>query len=42
MVIPVGPNWLSQELRVIRKEPDGRTVTQRSLPVRFVPLTRAR
>ena len=42
MVIPVGPNWLSQELRVIRKEPDGRTVTQRTLPVRFVPLTRAR
>jgi protein-L-isoaspartate(D-aspartate) O-methyltransferase len=42
LVIPVGPNWLSQELRVIRKEPDGRTVTQRTLPVRFVPLTRAR
>ena len=42
MVIPVGPNWLSQELRVIRKEPDGRTVTQRTLAVRFVPLTRAR
>jgi protein-L-isoaspartate(D-aspartate) O-methyltransferase len=42
MVIPVGPNWLSQELRVIRKETDGRTVTQRTLPVRFVPLTRAR
>ena len=42
MVIPVGPSWLSQELRVIRKEPDGRTVTQRTLPVRFVPLTRSR
>jgi protein-L-isoaspartate(D-aspartate) O-methyltransferase len=42
LVIPVGPNWMSQELRVIRKEPDGRTVTQRTLPVRFVPLTRAR
>jgi protein-L-isoaspartate(D-aspartate) O-methyltransferase len=42
LVIPVGPNWLSQELRVIRKEIDGRTVTQRTLPVRFVPLTRAR
>jgi protein-L-isoaspartate(D-aspartate) O-methyltransferase len=42
MVIPVGPNWLSQELRVIRKEPDGRTVAQRTLPVRFVPLTRSR
>ncbi|MGB3429164.1 MAG: protein-L-isoaspartate O-methyltransferase, partial [Burkholderiaceae bacterium] len=42
MVIPVGPNWLSQELQVIRKEADGRTVTQRTLPVRFVPLTRER
>ena len=42
LVIPVGPNWMSQELRVIRKEPDGRTVTQRTLAVRFVPLTRAR
>jgi protein-L-isoaspartate O-methyltransferase len=41
-VIPVGPNWLSQELQVIRKEADGRTVTQRTLPVRFVPLTRER
>jgi protein-L-isoaspartate(D-aspartate) O-methyltransferase len=42
MVIPVGPNWLAQELQVIRKEADGRTVTQRTLPVRFVPLTRER
>lgn len=42
LVIPVGPNWLSQELQVIRKESDGRTVTQRALPVRFVPLTRDR
>lgn len=42
MVIPVGPNWLSQELLVIRKDADGRTVRQRALPVRFVPLTRER
>lgn len=42
LVIPVGPHWLSQELRVIRKDADGRTVTQRTLPVRFVPLTRER
>lgn len=42
MVIPVGPHWLSQELRVVRKENDGRAVTQRTLPVRFVPLTRER
>jgi protein-L-isoaspartate(D-aspartate) O-methyltransferase len=42
LVIPVGPRWLSQELQLIRKEADGRTVTQRTLPVRFVPLTRER
>ena len=42
LVIPVGPSWLTQELRVIRRDADGRTVTQRALPVRFVPLTRER
>jgi protein-L-isoaspartate(D-aspartate) O-methyltransferase len=42
LVIPVGPHWLSQELLLIRKEADGRTVTRRTLPVRFVPLTRGR
>ena len=42
LVIPVGPHWLSQELRVIRKDADGRTVTQRTLPVRFGSLTRER
>lgn len=42
LVIPIGPSWLSQELLVVRKEADGRTVTQRTLAVRFVPLTRER
>ena len=40
MVIPVGrhANW--QDLLVIAKEPDGRTLIRKTLPVRFVPLTR--
>ena len=42
LVIPVGPTTFTQELLVIRKDADGRTVTQRTLPVRFVPLTRER
>ena len=42
LVIPVGASWLAQELQVIRKDADGRTVTRRTLPVRFVPLTRER
>jgi protein-L-isoaspartate(D-aspartate) O-methyltransferase len=42
LVIPVGASTWGQDLLVVRKEPDGRTVTQRTLPVRFVPLTRER
>jgi protein-L-isoaspartate(D-aspartate) O-methyltransferase len=42
MVIPVGPRGLTQQLLVVRKEADGRTVTRRTILVRFVPLTRAR
>jgi protein-L-isoaspartate(D-aspartate) O-methyltransferase len=42
MVIPVGPRSATQELLVIRKEPDGRAVTRRTILVRFVPLTRGR
>jgi protein-L-isoaspartate(D-aspartate) O-methyltransferase len=42
LVIPVGPTTFAQELLVIRKDSDGRAVTQRTLPVRFVPLTRER
>lgn len=40
MVIPVGPQATGQDLLLIRKQTDGRTVTQRTIPVRFVPLVR--
>jgi protein-L-isoaspartate(D-aspartate) O-methyltransferase len=40
MVIPVGAQASGQDLLVIRKQADGRTVTQRTIPVRFVPLVR--
>ena len=42
MVIPVGAGMMNQELLLIRREPDGRTVTRRTIGVRFVPLTRER
>ena len=42
LVIPVGGQWQVQELQVIEKKPDGSTVTRRTIPVRFVPLTRSK
>ena len=42
LVVPVGPQSAGQDLLLITKGADGRTVSQRTLPVRFVPLTRAR
>jgi protein-L-isoaspartate(D-aspartate) O-methyltransferase len=42
MVIPVGGQWQVQELLVIEKKPDGSTTTRRTIPVRFVPLTRTK
>ena len=42
MVIPVGRQVTGQDLLVITKSADGRTLTKRTLPVRFVPLTRTR
>jgi protein-L-isoaspartate(D-aspartate) O-methyltransferase len=42
MVVPVGPQATGQDLLLITKAADGRTVTRRTLPVRFVPLTRER
>jgi protein-L-isoaspartate(D-aspartate) O-methyltransferase len=42
MVIPVGPQTFGQDLLLITKGADGRTVSRRTLPVRFVPLTRER
>jgi protein-L-isoaspartate(D-aspartate) O-methyltransferase len=42
MVIPVGASSEVQQLLVVEKQADGRTTTKRTLPVRFVPLTRDR
>jgi protein-L-isoaspartate(D-aspartate) O-methyltransferase len=42
MVIPVGADGGVQFLHVMVKRADGSIATQRSLPVRFVPLTRNR
>ena len=39
MVIPVGSRFLTQQLVLIEKEPDGQLVTRQILPVKFVPLT---
>jgi protein-L-isoaspartate(D-aspartate) O-methyltransferase len=41
MVIPVGGDYSVQQLLVLDKQADGRTLTRRTLPVRFVPLTRS-
>ncbi len=40
IVIPVGREGGVQQLLVITKDRDGRAVTRRTIPVRFVPLTR--
>ena len=40
LVIPVGGQWSSQQLLVVKKDADGGTVTRNVLAVRFVPLTR--
>ncbi len=39
MVIPVGSRFLTQQLVLIRKTPDGQLITRQILPVKFVPLT---
>lgn len=39
MMIPVGSNFMTQQLLLIRKNEDGEIQTQQILPVRFVPLT---
>jgi protein-L-isoaspartate(D-aspartate) O-methyltransferase len=41
-VIPAGGPYDSQYLLLIEKQPDGTSTTKRTLPVRFVPLTRDR
>ena len=40
LVVPVGGRYDVQELMVIEKKADGSTTRQRTIPVRFVPLTR--
>jgi protein-L-isoaspartate(D-aspartate) O-methyltransferase len=40
LVIPVGGDWGGQDLLVIEKTQQGSTTTKRTIPVRFVPLTR--
>ncbi len=42
MVIPVGGSQDVQQLLVVEKQPDDTATTRRTLPVRFVPLTRER
>ena len=42
IVIPVGSQFGRQDLLVIEKDRDGRTIKRTALPVRFVPLTRGR
>ncbi len=39
MIIPVGSRFMTQQLLLIRKEPDGKLNVRQILPVRFVPLT---
>jgi protein-L-isoaspartate(D-aspartate) O-methyltransferase len=39
MVLPVGPRDGAQELRILRKTERG-LLTERSLPVRFVPMVK--
>ena len=42
MVIPAGGSHDRQDLLLVEKRPDGTATTKRTLPVRFVPLTRDR
>lgn len=42
MVIPVGHQMGGQDLLVVERSADGRTIRRNVLPVRFVPLTRER
>jgi protein-L-isoaspartate(D-aspartate) O-methyltransferase len=42
LVIPVGGRFDVQQLLIIEKKADGSTLTRKTIPVRFVPLTRER
>jgi protein-L-isoaspartate(D-aspartate) O-methyltransferase len=38
MVLPTGPQWWNQELKVVKKHKDGTFSEESKLPVRFVPM----
>lgn len=40
MVVPVGPTFATQDLRVLEKTAAGKVITRNVTPVRFVPLRR--
>jgi protein-L-isoaspartate(D-aspartate) O-methyltransferase len=42
LVIPVGPIWDVQDLKMIEKDQAGRITTRSVIPVRFVPLVKKR
>jgi protein-L-isoaspartate(D-aspartate) O-methyltransferase len=42
MVIPIGGPFDVQQLLLVQKDSDGVTTTRRTLPVRFVPMTRSK
>ena len=39
MIIPVGTAFMTQQLLLIKKQPDGKITSKQILPVRFVPVT---
>lgn len=39
MLIPIGTPFVTQQLTLVEKNPEGKITTRRILPVRFVPLT---
>jgi protein-L-isoaspartate(D-aspartate) O-methyltransferase len=39
MVIPVGTQFMTQQLLLVEKDQEGKLRTRQVLPVRFVPLT---
>lgn len=41
MIIPVGRSFALQYLMIVEKDDEGRVTTRQTLPVSFVPLTRA-
>ena len=41
MILPVGGRYVTQQLVLVDKEPDGSIMTREILPVRFVPITGA-